>query len=195
MDGTWPNNKNKYTHTDMLKEVNEGLKSFGPNISKEALAIYNFSQPSLDPVYKVTTLSSDIFVTCGNNELAAAAAGSLSSPVYRYIVTSFPSSSASSYHGPWDSKFAFHCWDSFIFFDGEWVFLKKPPQKSDFDFKQVVKKFALEFIKDGRISGWKKYPEATAFIDRNVTFKDSIYHEKQCAFWKDNGILKYEWSD
>ncbi|KAF7649998.1 hypothetical protein LDENG_00133060, partial [Lucifuga dentata] len=91
-------NISMWTWEDYDWFVTEKLGSFSKNLPKDALSLYTRSAPcpTTDrcPERAYTTMTSDIRVTCPNNDLARRAAAALQSPVYRYVVTHTPSVAA-----------------------------------------------------------------------------------------------------
>lgn len=177
--------------------VREKLMPFGENVTNQALSLYNSSAPCSTkdrcPERLYTTMTSDMKVTCPNNDLAKRAAGALKSPVYRYVVTYTPSGQANfSSLLPFPSRFAFHLLDSLAFFGGlEMVLGTLSP--ADITFQQELTKYFLHFAKEGKMpEEWSEFPSHTALL--NVTFSFvSSYSAQRCDLWEKNGFYSYAW--
>ncbi|XP_061594906.1 para-nitrobenzyl esterase [Cololabis saira] len=192
-------NISMWTWGDYRWFVTEKLKSFSPDLPKEALDLYPPSAvcPTTDrcPERAYTTMVSDIRVTCPNNDLARRAAAALRSPVYRYVVTHTPAGpvNVSGDLLTFPSRFSFHCLDAVAFLGGLELFLGKPLSDRDRSFQDLITKHLVSFAKTGKMEAqWPAYPEATALLSHNLTVVHN-YSSTRCDLWKKNGLFAYAW--
>ncbi|KAI7802661.1 para-nitrobenzyl esterase [Triplophysa rosa] len=190
-------NISTWTWGDYRWFVTEKLTLFGEAVTSRALKLYGSSAPCPTsdrcPERLYTTMTSDMRVTCPNNDLAKRAAGALKSPVYRYLVTYTPSRqvNASSWL-PFPSRFAFHLLDSLAFF-GSLEMVMGTLSPADINFQEVVTKYFLHFAKEGKMpEEWSEYPSHTAVLGKNVSFTMS-YSGQRCDLWEENGFYSYAW--
>ena len=144
-------------------------------------------------------MATDVRVTCGTEIMTRKLAAAQSSPVYRYVVTSWPSSPVNPFEFPFSSKFAFHAWDTYAFFN---TFRYIMDAKGDDEaFKDVLRENVMEFVDTGRVSEptWSpvghindSVPVVTALISSTIKVNES-YHKEQCEFWNKNGFFPYSW--
>ncbi|XP_035214010.1 neurotactin-like, partial [Stegodyphus dumicola] len=90
-----PEDLHSWTWSQYRKYVTTSVDSFDPRVSQQTLQLYNTTQlfdDNLSPELLYTTMVSDIRQTCPVNDFAEKLSTALSSPVYRYVVTSRPSS-------------------------------------------------------------------------------------------------------
>ncbi|KFM58026.1 hypothetical protein X975_21496, partial [Stegodyphus mimosarum] len=136
---------------------------------------------------------SDIRQTCPVNDFAEKLSTALSSPVYRYVVTSRPSSPIRVYNYP--AIYSSHLWDALAFFDQLHLYIDSP-QPEDLQFRDTIQRLVMEFVKspDNQIipEEWLKYPNTIALVNSNVSFVDS-YHKTKCKFWSAHGLTDYVW--
>ena len=139
-------------------------------------------------------MATDIRIGCLNDVLTQKAAKALKSPVYRYVVTSWPSVPIRAYGVTWPAKYAFHTWDVFAFFDALDTAFPKGPAKSDEEFRRNIQEELLSLVHAGkpRDKLWLPYPNNTALIADKITFVDR-YNKPQCEMWEKYNILPYSW--
>ncbi|XP_051579819.1 para-nitrobenzyl esterase [Myxocyprinus asiaticus] len=190
-------NISTWTWGDYRWFVTKKLTPFGEALTNQALRLYNSSAPCPTsdrcPERLYTTMTSDMRVTCPNNDLAKRAAGALKSPVYRYLVTYTPSRQANvSSWLPFPSRFAFHLLDSLAFFGGlEMVLGTLSPD--DVNFQEVLSKNFLHFAKEGKMPDeWPEFPSKTALLGKNISAVKS-YSGQRCDLWEENGFYSYAW--
>lgn len=174
----------------MRTYVESRLSPFGASLPNESLALYHNYNSTAE--YLFTTMASDVRMTCGNDVMTQKAASALTKGVYRYVVTSFPSSPAPVMGFP--AIYAFHTWDIYAFFDNFQYVLSGETRDSDRDFGEIMRRNMMNFVRNGvpSDSSWKSYPENTALIsDKFQVVK--TYHKDQCEFWINNNFFKYSW--
>ena len=164
------------------------MNTFGGNISAEILALYPFTT---DAEYSFTTLTSDIRVTCGTQELANVMA-SVGRKVYHYVVTSFPSKPIDSGHTSWEATYAFHGWDTLAFFAQFDDYLSGRPSDEDKDFSKNLNKNVKSFAESGMMSeaGWVPVPNSTALLGSSIEIVDS-YQPTRCGYLMQQGFFQY----
>lgn len=192
-------NISEWTWGDYGWFVTEKLRSFNPELPKDALKLYPSSAPcpinDRCPERAYTTMVSDIRVTCPNNDLATRAAAALSSPVYRYVVNHTPSGPVNTSNGllPFPSRFSFHCLDAVAFFGGLELFLPKPLSDQDRSFQNLFTYHLVNFAKTGRMeAAWPEYPASIALLS-NVLMVQQNYSLDSCELWRKNGLYAYAW--
>lgn len=154
-----------------------------------------YPQGVIDPEYQFTSLGSDIRVNCPTEVLALQTATYFRSPVYRYIVTYWPSTPVHALGLPFPAKYAFHSLDLFAFFGLMPNYIKNP-QCSDMDFQQNVRKEVLHFVKTGHPYSspmpWDEYPSKTG-VFTTMTDAVSAYNPIQCQYLLMKGFFSYAW--
>lgn len=191
-----PDDIRRWSWTQYKKYVTTSLDSFKPRVSELALRIYNASLPieiPVTPEYVYTTMVSDVRQTCPVNELSELLAGCLTSPVYRYIISSKPSKPARIYD--YNAIYSFHLWDVVSFFDKQEFFVGTT-SKEDLAFRdslqQVISNFVRSTGASTGISGWSKFPKSVAVLSENITIQQN-YSKMKCKFWKNHGFHVYTW--
>lgn len=197
-----PEDLHSWTWNQYRKYVTTSLGSFedtildAPRVSQLSLQLYNSStvfdiDPSPELLY--STMVTDIRQTCPINEFTEMMSAIFTSPVFRYVVTSRPSSPVSVYNYP--GMYSSHLWDVIAFFDQLHHYIELPTA-DDLEFRNTIQRTVLEFVKSfgSRMTpdSWGKYPNSIALINENITLKDS-YHKKRCKFWSAHGLTDYAW--
>ncbi len=183
----WKTNEQLYNHY-----IEGYLDEFGGNITGKAMAYYPYSPDLCDLAFM--SMASDVRVNCGNDEVTGWAAKALNSGVYRYVITSWPSSTAHPFGGPFPANHSFHGWDMYAFFDTQDMCLSKSPEASDLKFATNVQTEIINFVKTGKPQNknWKTYPQATALINTTLTFVPR-HNQQQCEWWIKNDFFEYGW--
>ena len=180
-----------WNQQQLQQHVASFLDTFGGNLTAMALNMYPWQH---DAQYVLTSMVSDIRVNCPTSAMAERAAQALDSPVYRSVVTSWPSREVHVFGSPWPAKYAFHCWDSYAFFDYLEDLFPEGPSQADRDFEDVLHRQIVHFVKQGKPEDerWKPYPGHTALVGRQLEVVDE-YNKDQCHMWDTNDILPYGW--
>ena len=193
-----------WTSDDLHSYVAARLGTLETGLTNRSIAAYS-APPTTTPAstthardagYTFTTVATDVRVTCGNNRLAALAADAMTSPVYRYVVTSCPARGARALNVDFSAKYAFHGWDIYAFFD-TYESITPGSHASDADkrFSAAMQDNVLFFIKNGkpRDRHWLPYPESVALIGQRVHV-NSTYNSHQCSdLWR--SYFKYSWTN
>ncbi|XP_045197770.2 para-nitrobenzyl esterase-like isoform X2 [Mercenaria mercenaria] len=182
---------NNWTWTQYEDHVKQYLGTFGGNIANIALKLY---PPNLiSPEFQFTSMASDLRMNCPTDVLSLHAASAFTSPVYRYVVTSTPSSPVFAVGIPFPATYSFHLWDVFAFFGFIPDYIKHP---TDFniEWQRNVKQEVMTFVRTGKPStfSWKPFPFVTASLS-HTTEAITAYHPVQCDFWLKNGFFDYAW--
>ena len=124
--------------------------------------------------------------------LTDAAASHWTSPVYRAVVTGAPSSppfARSNGH----TIYAFHGWDSNVFF-GDFANFGFTPTAEDLAFQNVLRTQFKSFMLNGQPeeATWKSARTRVAVLDDHV-FTVEQYNKARCDFWLNNGFFSYAW--
>lgn len=180
----------KWDDDDLYTYVSRHLDPFQPGLTNRSLELYASSR---DPEYTFTTMASDIRVTCGNHRLAALADDAMTQPVYRYVVTSWPSRSARALNVDFSAKYAFHGWDIYAFLDTYKSILSGEGSGSDRRFSEILQENVMHFVRTGRPrdAAWLTYPRAVALISDKLMI-NKTYHSEQCNMWRD---VSEDWKD
>uniref|UniRef100_A0A6I8QNV2 Carboxylic ester hydrolase n=2 Tax=Xenopus tropicalis TaxID=8364 RepID=A0A6I8QNV2_XENTR len=192
-------NLSQWSEEDYQWFVKVHLDTFGGSLTKDALSLYPTSEYCTQPhrcIEKAfTTMVSDVRETCPKNEVAEQAAGSLTSPVYRYVVTYIPSGPAQpSDLLPYPSRFAFHMLDTLGFF-GTLDLALGTTTADDRTFQRLMRKYFLHFAAEGKMpDDWPQYPNKTALLSTTLS-AESDYRSKQCSLWQNNGMFQYAWTN
>ena len=145
-----------------------------------------------------TTMASDIRMTCGLNRLANAMSSTMSSPIYRYIVTGRPSSPVMYYGSKYDATLAFSGFDLLALLDTlDKAMSAGSPSSRDLDFGNILRSNFVNFVKYGRpmLSTWQRFPQNTTLLSDQQNVMRGIYHAKECAFFQENGLVDYSWQN
>lgn len=179
--------------SEYQRYVYSGLKPFGAHVAETALALY---PPYVStPEHQLTTMVTDIRVTCGTNYVTSIIAASMTSPVYRYVVSYIPSYPVPL---PYTGKLmccAFHGIDALAFF-GTFHKLFKRSTYHDFQFEQNLQREVLNFVYSGHpfTAEWASYPFSTALLtEQTQVLLGENYHEQECKFWLEAGFFPYSW--
>ena len=174
------------SQADMNQYITSKLDSFEESLFSSVLPLYSQNH---DPGHVFSSLGSDIKFNCPNNQLAMKAAHALKSPVYRFIVTSWPSQPI-RITPDWNAKYAFHAWPTFAMFDILEAALPYGLNQSDRDFKDNLFEQVLAFVKTGKPKDerWLPFPQNTALLADEVDYSVD-YHEEQCDIFLSKGIV------
>lgn len=180
-----------WTWQQYEEHVNTTIGTFGHQILQTMQKLYPSNH--ISPEFQMTSMASDIRANCPNDVLALHAASSLQSPVYRYVVTSWPSVPVHPVKLPFPAKYSFHMWDVFAFFGFIPDYIKQPSQ-SDISFQQMVQREVLSFVKTGSpaTGEWGPYPNSVALLGNSTEFTRA-YNPVQCEFLLQNGFFSYSW--
>ncbi|KAL5009508.1 hypothetical protein ScPMuIL_011813 [Solemya velum] len=172
------------------KYVYDKLSTFGVDVAQAALKFY--PRGIISPEYQFTTMATDIRMTCPTEILSMTAALSYTSPVYRYVVKSWPSKPTYVIGFPFPASYAFHCWEFLAFFDSIKHNIDNPSQ-SDISFQENVQRTMLSFVKDEEPdSCWAPYSQSTAILTNRITYVRN-YKPRECQFWSQKGFFKFGW--
>lgn len=191
-----PDDLYKWEWGQLTKYVVTSLSSFVPNISHDALYLYNVSECNdfTTPEEVYSSMVSDLRQTCPIDRMSQSLANSSISHVYRYVVQATPSLPMKVTRYP--SSYAFHLWDAIAFFDHMEHYLDSPTP-SDFTFRDELHRLVRAFVRSAGhrdpVPGWKPFPANVALIKKdNVTIVQS-YHKDKCSFWRKNGFEEFAW--
>ncbi|KAL4233675.1 hypothetical protein ACF0H5_008356 [Mactra antiquata] len=182
---------NTWTWNQYFDHVNKTIGTFGDHILNMALMFYPPNQ--ITPEFQLTSMASDIRANCPNDVLSMYAASNFKSPIYRYVVTSWPSVPVHAVGIPFPASYSFHMWDVFAFFGFIPDYITKPTD-TDIAWQRNVQNEILSFIRTGKpfTDSWKTYPEVTANFS-STTEVLSAYNPTKCEFWLQNGFFSYSW--
>ena len=179
-----------WNHVDYERNIDDHFNNFGGNTSGYIRALYPYKE---NGQYSFTTVTSDVRVTCGVQEVANIMAQS-GRTVYHYVVTSYPSSPTHAFHAPWQAKYAFHGWDTYAFFQHFNLFLTGRPTDTDWQFADIIVNMGQSLAETGTVGydSWQPMPNHTALVSSDIKIQDA-YHPTQCAFFMDRGFFVYSW--
>lgn len=182
---------NSWTWAQYIDHVNKTIGTFGEQVVNTALKLYPVYHVS--PEYQLTSMASDIRCNCPNDILSLYASSAYKSPVYRYVVTSWPSVPVHAVGIPFPASYAFHMWDIFAFFGFIPDYIKRPTL-DDIGWQRNVQNEVLSFVHTGEpyTCSWKPYPEVTASLSTRTKLLPA-YNPDQCEFWFQNNFFSYAW--
>lgn len=177
-----------WTWSRYESEVRKRLAPFGEDVADTALELYP-PEDQLTPEYQYTSMVSDIRFTCPTDAMADAAAALSHAPVYRAVVTSFPSHPITVLHSLWRPTYAFHSWDLLAFF-GDFAALRFTPEKLDLDFQRVLRQQVMTLARDGQPEApvWQPFHSCTALLSDHV-FPVDHFNRDRCSYWLKKGVL------
>lgn len=175
-----------WTWNDYEQYVTDKLTTFSSETATMAMRLY--PRGMNNPEYQITSMISDIRMTCGNDVLAMYAAVNSVSPVYRYIITANP-----SVRTRWGGKYSFHGLDLFAYF-GTLSSILPHMTYEDWAFQYNIRREVTSFVQGGSPSSgdWLGYPHATVLLSEK-TMSVASYHSAECLFWAKNGFIDYSW--
>ena len=147
---------------------------------------------SVECVY--SALVSDIRVNCPLQEVAYGAANSIA--VYSYVITYRPSQPivVDGFHHP--GSCAAHFLDIFALFGNIDKYIEHPTE-DDWLYQNAIRAELIHFLQYGRpkSESWRKFPITTARVDKKIVYRDGVYKDDECAFWRRHGFYEYSWSN
>ncbi|KAK3579730.1 hypothetical protein CHS0354_008870 [Potamilus streckersoni] len=145
-----------FTWEDYNHTVRKSLGTFGNTIATMGLKLY--PPGHITPEYQYTTMTSDVRVGCATDYLSLVAAKSFKSPIYRYVVTAWPSKPMKAFqlHA---SPYSMHTMEMFGFF-GSFDQMLEQLSPSDVEFQNNVRSEVISFVLRGHpnASNWLPYP-------------------------------------
>ena len=179
-----------WTEQDYTQYVTSKFNKLNRNVTEKVLEYYAPSSgKSME--YLFTSLVSDMLVNCPNDVLSDKAAMSVTSGLYRYVMTSSPSRPVHLLGFPFAAKYAAHMWDFLAAFDlfNFWM----EPSESDIEFGKMLRDNFLNFAKYGKPLNlnWKPFPGKTALISENAIHAIDRFKPEVCKFW--NQFFSYAW--
>lgn len=170
--------------------MKESLGQFGDVVALTALNLY--PQGVETPAYQLTSMISDMRVTCGNDYLATIMSSAYQSPVFRYVATYIPHGYNRAFFQS-VQQYAFHGIDIFGFF-GTMDKLYLNTLKYNAIWEDLVQNEVRSFVVSGRPAtpNWATYPDSVAKLGNTTTITQS-YHTAHCEFWLANNFFSYSW--
>lgn len=180
-----------WTWTQYKDHVTTKMNTFSRDIAQNLLKLY--PTDSIDVEYQLTSMISDIRANCPNDVMALQASTYFKSPVYRYVVTYWPSSPVHAVGIPFPAKYSFHMLDIFGFF-GLMPDYIKTLQTSDLEFQRNIQNEVLTFVKTGHPAfiNYSTYPEMTLILTTE-TGTQNAYNPVHCEYLLMNGFFDYAW--
>ncbi|XP_065177323.1 uncharacterized protein LOC135807729 [Sycon ciliatum] len=144
------------------------------------------------PEYLLTSMISDIRVTCPSVLLAQYYAKYFKSPVYSYVAVQCPSATAREFK----SRYAYHTWDADLLFNLS--FPPKPgfkPDAKDWELVTMMQAWFFKFVR-GEVPHpqWKTAEHGTFSLIYEPEMRD-WYHAEQCNYFNAHGFLPYRWQN
>ncbi|KAL3890269.1 hypothetical protein ACJMK2_002557 [Sinanodonta woodiana] len=175
-----------YTHT-----VTKKLGTFSHHIANTALKFY--PPGIITPEYQYTTMTSDVRICCAIDYISFVASETFKSPVYRYVITGWPSKPVKLPFMEYSARYSMHAIELFGFF-GSFDQIIKPLSLSDIEFQNNIRSEVMSFVLDGHpySSDWLPYPLSVAKVSQSTQVVSS-YHPAECSFWLTNGFFSYAW--
>lgn len=179
-----------WTWDDYVNRVSEKMNTFPTINVSQVLGMYPTGV--ISPEYQYTTMGTDIRVTCPVDVMTHAIESSYKAPVYRYVVTAFPTEPAYFYGVPFKAKYSAHGIDAFAFFNTLRYYYQI--SKKDEELTDTLRKEIINFVKTGKTSTsrWDQFPDKTAVLSNSLVVTGG-YHKQECSFWIKHGLLPYSW--
>ena len=180
-----------WTWTQYEEHVFRTIGTFGKLTYQTAMYLYPIH--FITPEFQFTSMASDIRANCPNDIMSTYAASTFSSPVYRYVVTSWPSQPVHAVGIPFAASYSMHMWDVFAFFGFIKDYIKNPTE-ADLQWQENVRNEVISFVHNGQPSthAWQRYPNTTVKLSSQTSIV-SAYNPVQCEFWMQNGFFSYAW--
>ena len=173
------------------------------NVYEEVSRIYphNMSTPSSGgtcvtgtPEYLMTSMASDIRVTCPNILLAQHYGRHFKSPVYSYVMVQCPSPDIQAQYG---AHYAYHMMDLDALFN--FTFAPNPlvrPGKVEWGLVTVMQRWFSSFC-HGKSPDpqWKSVEYGTFALFYEPRMLQDLYHKEQCDFFNAHGFPPYRWQN
>ncbi|KAK3594205.1 hypothetical protein CHS0354_030636 [Potamilus streckersoni] len=169
--------------------VSSKLSTFGDHDVTSALSLYPTG--FITPEYQFTSMVSDLRVNCPNDVMTSVARKYFREPVYRYVVTSWPSQPVHAIGLPFAASYSFHMWDIFAFFGTIDQYIN-PMKESDIEWQNNVRKEVISFVHKGHPASPIWNANVTAILSQNTNITNT-FHPDQCTFWNQAGFFAYGW--
>ena len=119
-------------------------------------------------------------------------------PLYRYVLTAFPSAAMTMLGSAFPGRYAFHTLDSVYLFNTTRGALAGGalPTAADRALTRSLRADIGAFVRDGTIATWNAYPEATMEIGAKGVVRrvGGDYRAEACSFWESHGFFNYSWA-
>ncbi|KAK3576602.1 hypothetical protein CHS0354_023119 [Potamilus streckersoni] len=180
-----------FTWEDYTHAVTKSLCTFSHHIATTALKLY--PPGNISPEYQYTTMISDVRICCGTDYVSYVAAKSFNSPIYRYVITGWPSQPIKAPSQEYAAQYAMHAIEIFGFF-GSFGEMLEQLSLSDVKFQNNIRSEVLSFVFYGHpyTSNWLPYPSSVAELSQSTNVV-TAYHPSECTFWLRNGFFSYSW--
>ncbi|XP_077994599.1 para-nitrobenzyl esterase-like [Glandiceps talaboti] len=188
-----PEDIDAWSWNDYETHVRGKFDTFGTEISDKVLELYPPRVRGSNPRLAFTTMASDIYVTCPYDEIAMKADPVFQKPIYRFVGTARPSKPVMWYD---NTRYAFHGWEMFAFFDSMELFLS--PTEKDNMFRDRMQHYLTSFARTGQMpeEEWEEWSSigSTALISDEILYRNR-FNKTRCDFWTDNGFFSYAWTN
>jgi len=171
------------------------MDTFKPKLYPEVLPLYkadeHYPPHNITPKYVYEEMTSDVLVICTTNNVA-----DYLSRVANYTVSRFVMSQPPSKEIGLGIETAYHTWDSIILF-GLKFFKPGISQLPESDrnlmkqFRGMYKDFMYSMYMDQYRDMTTDFWWGASFVKPGML----SYHQKQCAIWKEFGLLKHSWGN
>jgi para-nitrobenzyl esterase len=176
------------------------MAPFGAAVVNATLALY--PRALGDAELRYTSLSSDIGVNCPNSAFARAIGTSEAwrahgQPLYRYVLTAFPSEAMTMLGSAYPGRYAFHTLDTVYLFNTTRGALagRALPTAADRALTRSLRADMGAFVRDGTIGAWTQYPSTMEIGAYGaVSHLGGDYRAEACAFWESHGFFNYSWA-
>ncbi|XP_065175802.1 para-nitrobenzyl esterase-like [Sycon ciliatum] len=144
------------------------------------------------PEYLLTSMTSDIRITCPTHLLAQFYAAHFKSDVYNYAVVQCPSVGAQE----GGARYAYHTWGLYALFN--FTFPADPRWQPDTHDWQLVTVMQAWFSRFARGQpphpDWKTAEHGTFNLLYKPVMRD-VYHKAQCDFFNQHDFIPYRWQN
>ncbi|WAR24206.1 hypothetical protein MAR_037875 [Mya arenaria] len=168
--------------------VRNALLPFGVVVAETALKLYPENVQT--PEFQLTSMVTDLRMTCGNEYLALVMATSFTSPVFRYIAGYATSIPTKAFGATFPARYAFDGIDMFAYYKTMGLMIDNMTD-ADRQWEVNVQQEVMSFVLTGIpfTADWGMFPGRTA---ENTTVTAG-YHTAECLFWLKNGFFSYSW--
>eukprot|EP01138_Halocafeteria_seosinensis_P014697 gb/GECG01015002.1/.p1 GENE.gb/GECG01015002.1/~~gb/GECG01015002.1/.p1 ORF type:complete len:606 (+),score=65.30 gb/GECG01015002.1/:1-1818(+) len=160
--------------SNFSKLVNDSFSPWGDDVGEHILSAYSKEMETGGPQKAYDSILTDYGVSCGNMEVAMAAARGFRSPVYSYVMSQCPEKPMWNFDIFYQNRFAFHTFELFAAinqYDIYSALLGLPsytPESCDIQYGKLVRSAWTQLSYDGRLdpdspSGWLAINDVAGF--------------------------------
>lgn len=185
-----------FTKKPLSEFVNYAETRLGPfsaELPKRAVNQYIMALNSSKPELLFTTMSTDLRVTCPNDNIGRNLSTVDNLTVYRYVVTNRPKHPARFTAKP--TIYSVHLWDLAALFGFHHMPYGYRPTEQDRHFRDAIRKAFSRFMETGKPGGekWMTYPSRVGIFGNERLKVQINYHQSLCELWNEYNMFDYGW--